>query len=58
MQRYLNNLLHNVVVIFKTYLSLDKPVHLIEIEKKKQKNKTTTTTTKSKNNNSKKAAII
>ena len=38
MQRYLNNLLHNVVVIFKTYLSLDKPVHLIEIEKKQQKN--------------------
>ena len=37
MQRYLNNLLHNVVAIFKTYLSLDKPVHLIEIEKKKQK---------------------
>ena len=36
MQRYLNNLLHNVVVIFKTYLSLDKPVHLIEIEKKQQ----------------------
>ena len=57
MQRYLNNLLHNVVAIFKTYLSLDKPVHLIEIEKNKTKT-TTTTTTKSKNNNSKKAAII
>ena len=36
MQRYLNNLLHNVVLIFKTYLSLDKPVHLIEIETKQQ----------------------
>ena len=38
MQRYLNNLLHNVVVIFKTYLSLDKPVHLIEIEKNNNNN--------------------
>ena len=46
MQRYLNNLLHNVVVIFKTYLSLDKPVHLIEIEKNNNNNN-------NKNNNKK-----